>query len=835
MSVQSQIDRIGQNVADTYAVLDALGADMPSEQNSDNLARTAGTAKAVLYSKQTLTDEQKEQARQNIGVPDALPNPHALTINGKSYDGSEPVDLVITGGGASENIPLGQTPVTLSQSANIKLVGEGEYSYTVKGKTFGDVSSASISKTMANLTDKGGYYELETTGGSAWYESYVTLGFSGLTVGTKYVLVAEGYGVIEGTLGSTHYIIKNANGTTIGTLSGVEVAKKYTLEFTADTTSINVLCYISDYYFSRGAKIARFNDFYINEAKYSTERTGVYNESGTFTDSYSLGQLANGVTITTTPSCEVYAVSGGGSGEASAPLEGKTVVCFGDSLFGMYTGGDSAPAYVAKKTGATVYNVGFGGCRMSEHPYASHNPFCMYALANAVASGAWSLQDAAADAASDDSNFPDQLAILKSIDFNAVDYIVIHYGTNDFYAGMVIDNPSNPKATNTFCGAFRHSVETLLSAFPKLKIFVSLPAFRFWTADNGTVTYSDEYKNGNGNILPDFVKALAEAAKEYNLPVIDCYYGLGINKSNAATFMDDGVHHNVDGRKRFGEYIGAKLISEGDTFHCSDSGAGGSGGGGSGISVTAEVGQTIIVKAVDSNGKPTEWEAADYQPRTHWSEEVAILPETTIVPDEDDNLSFAPSVVPSIGDMCEVTYNGTEYECKAMDGSALTGIPGSVLLGNFDLLAGTGDTGEPFILVVAMAGEGGGMIIPLDGSETFTMSIKSETVTKIPVKYIPDEINDYAPYYLNVFMGIDDADKPAWRVIESVTTLEQMIDAGRQVIAKMTFGQQGTYYLQIAADGTADGKRIIVFMAGQVTLRLVPQDDGTYIGNVSGA
>ena len=66
MSVQSQIDRINQNVANTYAVLDALGADMPAEQNSDNLATTAGSAKAVLYSEQNLTPEQKAQARVNI-------------------------------------------------------------------------------------------------------------------------------------------------------------------------------------------------------------------------------------------------------------------------------------------------------------------------------------------------------------------------------------------------------------------------------------------------------------------------------------------------------------------------------------------------------------------------------------------------------------------------------------------------------------------------------------------------------------------------------------------------------------------------------------------------
>lgn len=68
MSVQSQIDRIEQNVANTYAVLKGLGADMPSEQNSDNLPETAGTTKAVLYSAQNLTKAQKTQARENIGA-----------------------------------------------------------------------------------------------------------------------------------------------------------------------------------------------------------------------------------------------------------------------------------------------------------------------------------------------------------------------------------------------------------------------------------------------------------------------------------------------------------------------------------------------------------------------------------------------------------------------------------------------------------------------------------------------------------------------------------------------------------------------------------------------
>jgi hypothetical protein len=74
MSVQTEMDRINQNIANTYSVLAALGADMPENMNSENLPQTAGTAKAVLYAEQALTDEQKRQARENIGAvsPDEI-------------------------------------------------------------------------------------------------------------------------------------------------------------------------------------------------------------------------------------------------------------------------------------------------------------------------------------------------------------------------------------------------------------------------------------------------------------------------------------------------------------------------------------------------------------------------------------------------------------------------------------------------------------------------------------------------------------------------------------------------------------------------------------------
>lgn len=43
MSIRSEIERISTAIADTYDVLEGLGATMPETRNADNLASTAGT------------------------------------------------------------------------------------------------------------------------------------------------------------------------------------------------------------------------------------------------------------------------------------------------------------------------------------------------------------------------------------------------------------------------------------------------------------------------------------------------------------------------------------------------------------------------------------------------------------------------------------------------------------------------------------------------------------------------------------------------------------------------------------------------------------------------
>ena len=476
------------------------------------------------------------------------------------------------------------------------------------------------------------------------------------------------------------------------------------------------------------------------------EYNGMYGVFYTVPDTARYFRLSTSSTLTV---LEVYVITTapvGGKVEIPALrgykslIDGKTVVCFGDSLFGMYRGDDSAPAFVAQETGATVHNVGFGGCRMATHYLDGYKAFSMWALAKAIAEDDWTDQDA--QAASGSAYFPEQLELLKSIDFSKVDMAVIHYGTNDFAAASdsyQIDNEADPDDYTTLCGALRYSLDKLLGAYPQLRIFVSLPCYRYWTGDDGTVTYSDTYTNAIGKTLPDFAEALRKVAMEYNLPVIDSYYGLGVNKINAATYLSDGTHHNATGRERFGRYIGAALASQVQS-------QGGSGGGG--LPTGGAAHQMLVT---DADGK------ALWEDRTHYSaiEEVTVLDGDYTF--SDGSLMFTEVLSPSLveGGEYTVRLSGATLGEVTFEETAQAGVIDGldvVYIGNPSYLGAGEDNGKPYVMfvlvdtgVVDSVGFHAMLICMAAESSTVTLSITgiAETTVKIPEKYIPASKNGF--------------------------------------------------------------------------------------------
>lgn len=110
------------------------------------------------------------------------------------------------------------------------------------------------------------------------------------------------------------------------------------------------------------------------------------------------------------------------------------------------------------------------------------------------------------------------------------------------------------------CGALRYSIETLLTAFPQLRIFILLPTYSYRKDSNGAFTEDmDTITNSLGKTLAEYSQALADVAKMYKLPVIDNYNELGVNKLNREKYLADGAHHTQAGLELLAKHIAHKL------------------------------------------------------------------------------------------------------------------------------------------------------------------------------------------------------------------------------------------------------------------------------------
>ena len=243
------------------------------------------------------------------------------------------------------------------------------------------------------------------------------------------------------------------------------------------------------------------------------------------------------------------------------PFYGKKIVNFGDSIFGQTRPPKDVSSYLAEKTGATVYNCGFGGCEMSVHADSNYDAFSMYRLADAVATNTWTLQETAATASGMPAYFAETVALLKTIDFSKVDVVTIGYGTNDWNNGTELDNGGNSNKAY-FADALRYSIETLLTAFPNLKIFICTQTYRFFMdASYNFVDDSNTHTNSHGKTLIDFVEKTIEVSEQYNLPYINNYnIGMGKYSRSYYFYPTDGTHPKPEGNMLIASNMANKLF-----------------------------------------------------------------------------------------------------------------------------------------------------------------------------------------------------------------------------------------------------------------------------------
>lgn len=157
--------------------------------------------------------------------------------------------------------------------------------------------------------------------------------------------------------------------------------------------------------------------------------------------------------------------------------------------------------------------------------------------------------------------------------------------------------------------------------------------------------------------------------------------------------------------------------------------------------------ETITVKVVGK--KETVWHKLDSrflnEALQFGAETKVILPETTSeVVAEMDGAPIYAALSVDVGKTYAVTWNGTKYVCIAQAAPSGAGVSGAIL-GNFGAIMGGASTGEPFVIMCLDASSAaamgvGGLAAPLDGSESITLSIILDSITKLDSKYLNEAL-----------------------------------------------------------------------------------------------
>ncbi|AZA73581.1 SGNH/GDSL hydrolase family protein [Chryseobacterium indoltheticum] len=234
----------------------------------------------------------------------------------------------------------------------------------------------------------------------------------------------------------------------------------------------------------------------------------------------------------------------------------QTGVVFADSIGELSNWTNIA----GKLLGCNLINCAIGGTRMALHQITpnDYDAFSAYNLAEAVVSGNWSRQEAAAIAIRDNTGDDNVYIVnrMKAINWALVDFIVLAFGTNDLTGGTCPIGTNADNTGTTIKGAMNLFLSKIQTAFPKIEILVITPIYR-----NIEGVSSDTYANGRTPpvTMKGIIDAEEEIAKINHIDVLTMYDNLGMNAKTLTTYTVDGTHLSDFGAQKYALKVANKL------------------------------------------------------------------------------------------------------------------------------------------------------------------------------------------------------------------------------------------------------------------------------------
>lgn len=231
-----------------------------------------------------------------------------------------------------------------------------------------------------------------------------------------------------------------------------------------------------------------------------------------------------------------------GGTTVTRPLEGKTVVFLGDSIFGNDDTDTGVVRQFARLTGATCCNFAFGGTKAKSR--RSGDEWSLLdgeKLVQAIVNDDYTSQKQALTTIETSmvELFAQRLTAMETFDWSTADYLVCNWGTNDWFGGESVAD---------YTAAMQTIFRELHTKFPHLRLVKCTPTPRFIADGEQWISGDDWHQKYTDRTLTDFVQADLDTEWGASVTVVNCY-DMGITADNRTAYFNatDGTHPNAKG------------------------------------------------------------------------------------------------------------------------------------------------------------------------------------------------------------------------------------------------------------------------------------------------
>ena len=247
----------------------------------------------------------------------------------------------------------------------------------------------------------------------------------------------------------------------------------------------------------------------------------------------------------------------------SSRLEGHeddgitTILCLGNNPFSDDRSQSGLAAKIASKTGAVVYDCAFpdssAACKYPVYdPSYTKDHFNLYYVVESFRNNEFTaINSIAGD--EPDPRYQEAVDVMKTVDMDKVDIIIIMYDSTDYNNGTPSDNPDTPNDVTAFTGGLRTTVNNIRETWPYINVFIMSPTYAQYQDEDGNLHNGTMTDLGNGTLNHYLVKE-CEAAIDVGASFIDNYFGT-INEDNYEEYMKDHMRYNEAGRDKLADRI----------------------------------------------------------------------------------------------------------------------------------------------------------------------------------------------------------------------------------------------------------------------------------------